>query len=180
MVVLGITLAAATAIFVGTRRQATSPDESLPKIREDGSLTATPRPLSLDDVAQAGVDTPSGAVLRLWYWSQWGAFPNVVAAYHPGVVRKVGDEVITRAYGIRRGEMIASRPRILEAIAGRSATLVTVEALRKNLPPQRFAFTLRATHGRWHVLFDTLLEAGIAPRPFRTGFLPDSVSSPPR
>ena len=40
--------------------------------------------------------------------------------------------------------------------------IVTVELLRRNTAAARQTFTLRRAGGRWRVVFDTLLEEGIA------------------
>jgi hypothetical protein len=116
----------------------------------------------LDEIDDAPGGSAARAVMRLWFWAQWGSLPNVVAAYDPEVVERVGSEDIASTYTLNRSTYISSRPRIVDVSTGRRGTVVHVEALRRNAPPQRSSFTLRRRDGYWYVVFDTVLEQGLA------------------
>jgi hypothetical protein len=161
LVIVLVAAASAVAVFVGSEldREQTPAEE---RVRPDGSLAVDPKPLSLDDLRALESGSPAEAVIELWYWAQWGSLPNVVAAYDPVVVDRLGAGDIASAYSMQRQSLIASKPRILEEVRGREGTAVSVEALRRNASPTRYSFTLRESDGEWLVVFDTLLESGIA------------------
>jgi hypothetical protein len=151
------------------------------RVRPDGSLAVDPKPLSLDDLRRTENRSPSEAVMELWYWAQWGSLPNVVAAYDPAVVARLGADDIASAYSMQRQSLVASTPRIIEEVRGREGTVVSVEVLRRNASPTRYSFTLRDTSGDWLIVFDTLLESGIAAwAQFDAMPDPDARSAPAR
>jgi hypothetical protein len=161
LVFLVLVVVSAGSVYAGTRLR----DDAQPAVeraRADGSLVADPRPLSLEDLSAVPTGSASEAVLRLWYWGQWGSPPNVVAAYAPEVVSGLGAANIAGAYSLKRASMVASRPRITGEVRGERGTVVTLEAQRRNTQPEHYAYTLERVNGGWLVRFDTLLESAIA------------------
>jgi len=130
--------------------------------RHDGSLRVNPRLLTLADVRKVPPGSPGRTLFELFFWAQWGSAPNIVAAYDPAVVRAVGVDDLTGAYALRRASLLASQPRITNTVSTSFGATVTVELLRRNEVPDRQSFTLRRIGGRWRVVYDTLLEDGIA------------------
>jgi hypothetical protein len=162
VVVLLLVGISAGSVLAGTRLQASEADAPAPIVRADGSLTADPEPLTIDDLNATRGPEPARAAMRLWFWAQWGSLPNVVAAHDPEVIDALGAEDIASAYRMMRTAYVSARPRILSVSRGRSGTVVTLEALRRNTAPTRYAFTMRERDGRWYITFDELLEEGIA------------------
>lgn len=131
-------------------------------VRADGSLTVDPKPLTLADVGRLQRGSASQAALLLWYWGQWGSAPSIVSSYAPEIVRAVGADAIAGAYAQDRASLVAMRPRVIEESATRAGTVVILEGARRNELPNRYSFTLRRRDGRWQVVYDSLLEAGLA------------------
>lgn len=152
-----VSVAAGTALDDGAE-----PASRQPTPRSDGTLPLDPRPLTLEEVARTPAGSPERTLLELFFWAQWGSAPNVVAAYAPQIVRAVGADNLSGAYGQQRAALLASLPRITNTVATRFGVIVTVELLRRNTAAARQSFTLRRVGGRWRVVFDTLLEDGIA------------------
>ena len=162
LAVLVLVLATGAAVYAGTRIEDDSKNTS-ETVRPDGSLTSQPDPLSLADVAQERKGTPAEAVMKLWFWAQWGSSPNIIASYHPAVVRRLGSADIAGAYAMKRASMLQTRPRFVDVSKAASGdVVVTLEGLQVNTPPQPYSFTLRRVAGQWMVIFDTLLEDGLA------------------
>jgi hypothetical protein len=130
--------------------------------RADGSLTVDPKPLTLADVRDMPEGSAQRTVMELFFWSQWGSAPNIVAAYSPAVVGFVGVLNLAGAYAGKRASLLASLPRIINTVPTRLGSTVNVELLRRNLPPERQSFALQREGGRWRIVFDTLLEDGLA------------------
>ena len=179
LVAVLLLLATAAAVYAGTKID-DGTDEPVTRTRADGSLTSQPDPLSLEDVQKQRRGTPAEAVMKLWYWAQWGSSPNIIAAYHPAVVRRLGSADIAGSYAGQRASLLAAQPRIVNVVPGRDETsVVTLDALRVNLPPEHYSFTVRKVGTEWFVVFDTLLESGItAYVQFRNTPNPDSKSVP--
>jgi hypothetical protein len=130
--------------------------------RSDGSLRINPKPLTLDQVRASPKGSPERTLFELLFWAQWGSAPNVVAAYTPEVVRAVGVANLSGAYGQQRATLLSSLPRITSVVTTSFGVAVTVELLRRNTTPAPQSFTLRRVGGRWRVVYDTLLENGLA------------------
>lgn len=183
LVLLALALVSAGAVYAGTQIKGTEKKRrgATAQVRADGSLTRQPRPLSLDEVARTGRGSPSRAVMHLWYWGQWGSTPNIISAYDPTVVRRVGAGDTAGAYSNIRASLLASRPRIVDVSRGVDGlAFVSLEALSKNAPPEPYSFTLRKSGGRWVVVYDTLLESAIAAyTQFRRSPDPNGKRPPP-
>lgn len=128
----------------------------------DGSLRVDPKPLTLEEVRRTPAGSPARSLFELFFWAQWGSAPNVVAAYPPEVARAVGADILSGAYAQQRVTLLSSLPRITSTVKTAFGVVVTVELLRRNAVPARQSFTLRRVEGRWLVVYDTLLEDGIA------------------
>lgn len=176
--VVALVLVSAGAVYAGTQIEGTE-KRSTTRVRSDGSLTQPPRPLSLDDVAKHEPGSPTAAIVRLWYWGQWGSAPNIIQAYDPAVVRLLGAADMAGAYSAQRANMVSARLRIVGESPGIAGTsVVTLQALRTNTAPEQYSFTLKRKGGRWVVVFDTLLEAAIAGY-VQTHASPDPNKEPP-
>lgn len=180
LVVIGIVLASAGSVFAGTRLQdARSDRDGAGEVQADGSLKVDPAPLTLDDVAKSREGSASRTVMRLWYFAQWGSPANVLDAYKPEVIRRLGIQNVASAYSSMRASLVAARPRIVSEVKARSGTVVTMRALRRNAEPTRHSFTLeRGPGGRWQIVFDTLLEDALAAA-VQAASSPDPNSKPP-
>jgi hypothetical protein len=131
------------------------------KVKKDGSLTAVPPPLTLQQVNSKTSRSPEGAVYRLWFWAQWGSLPNVVLSYDPVVRRTVGPANIAGAYALLRSELLATRPRVVAVSRTRAGMFVALHEQRRALAPSRESFLLRRSGGGWTIVYDTLLERGL-------------------
>jgi hypothetical protein len=100
--------------------------------------------------------------MRLFYWAQWGSAPNVASAYDPAVRRAAGVGNIVGAYSQLRDTLATSRPRFLEITSSAAGAFVSLELLRADAAPARHSFLLQRRDGRWQIVFDTLLERGLA------------------
>jgi hypothetical protein len=129
--------------------------------KADGRLRAPAKPLRLADLRreQRG---PQAAILRLFYFAQWGSAPNIASAYDPAVRRVVGVSNIVGTYSGQRASLAKSRLRIIESTKTPTGTFVSVELLRADAPPERHSFSLRQRFGQWRIVYDTLLEGGLA------------------
>ena len=154
-------LITAAGMLAGTRLDGDS--EAIGEaVNRDRSLAVDPRPLTLDDVA-AGAEGPAPeAVLRTWFFAQWGGLPVVVASYLPAVVDRVGAANVAGAYELQRGLLVSSHPRILAESVTDEGVIVTVEVQRRNESPQQHSYTLTRRHDRWYIVFDTVLEEALA------------------
>jgi hypothetical protein len=128
----------------------------------NGKLTADPAPLTFAQVSKAGRTTPAEAVLSLYFWAQWGSIPNVVSMYDPRVRNAVGPMRIADAYVDQRVPLLGTQVVIRDTVRSPLGTLVTVDALTKNYPPNYDSFLLTRRNRRWYVVHDTLLERGLA------------------
>jgi hypothetical protein len=181
LVVLALIAISAVSVLVGTQLQhdAAAPSAA-ERERPDGSLSADPQPLSLDDVRATANGSASEAVMYLWYWAQWGGLPNVLAVYSPAVVARLGAEDMAGAYSLQRASLLAARPEIVSEVTGPGGTMVAVRALRRNTKPQELSYTLRRIRGEWRIVFDTQLESGLAAWvQFRSTPDPESGDAPP-
>jgi hypothetical protein len=122
------------------------------------------RLLEQADLRKFPAGAPQRAVLTLWYWSQWGSWPNVVTAYAPAVRKAVGDDRIAGTYAQQRGTMQLSQIEIRGVDTGSTATVVRTIIRPPAGAPIAESWTLRegAAHG-WEVLHDTFLERGLTP-----------------
>ena len=127
----------------------------------DGRLEKTPSPLRLADLRSERTGSPQEALLRLFYWAQWGSAPNVASAYDPTIRKRVGVTRIVGAYSQQRASLATSRLRFVESTETSAGTLVSLELLRADGPPARHSFLLRRRDGNWRVIFDTLLEGAL-------------------
>jgi hypothetical protein len=127
----------------------------------DGRLSEAPTPLRIADLRREPRGSAQAAVLRLFYFAQWGSAPNIASAYDPLVRNAVGVSNIVGTYGQQRSALATSRPRIIESTATATGTFVSLELLRADAPPARHSFSLRQRYGRWQIVFDTLLEGGL-------------------
>jgi hypothetical protein len=126
--------------------------------RKDGSLTATPPPITVKQIDSKSPGSPERAIYQLWFWAQWGSLPNVVLSYHPHVRAALGPGNIAGGYKIARGELLASRPRIVAVRRGPAGVSVGLEVQHRDAEPTRESFLLRRGRGGWLVVYDTLLE----------------------
>ena len=153
-------IVSAGSVYAGTQLR----DDAEPAVereRPDGSLVADPAPLSLEDLSAVPTGSASEAVLRLWYWAQWGSPPNIIAAYSPEVVSGLGAVNIAGAYSLKRAGMVSSRPRIAGEVRGDAGP-----SSRWRRCGATWTGALRLHHGAGGRAlgdpFDTLLESGIA------------------
>jgi hypothetical protein len=128
----------------------------------NGKLTGNPDPLTFAEIAKAGSRTPAGTVLALYFWTQWGSIPNVVAMYDPRVRAALGSTTIADAYEDQRAALLATEAAVQDAVRSRLGTVVTVDGLTRDFPPSRDSFLLSRRNGRWYILQDTVLERGLA------------------
>jgi hypothetical protein len=135
-----------------------------PRTTPRPAAAATPAAPRLELLEQADLrkfpaGSPQRAVLTLWYWSQWGSWPNVVSAYAPAVRDAVGDNRIAGTYAQQRGSMQVSKIEIRGADAGAKTSLVRTLVRSSAGTPIPESWTLRQGAGnRWEVVHDTFLE----------------------
>jgi hypothetical protein len=127
----------------------------------DGRLKTTPSPLRLADLRSERPGSPQEALLRLFYWAQWGSAPNIASSYDPAIRKRVGVSQIVGAYSQQRASLATSRLRFVESTETSAGRLVSLELLRADGPPARHSFLLRRRDGGWRVVFDTLLEGAL-------------------
>jgi hypothetical protein len=148
--------------LVGTQLQDTRrPASTSPRIRADGSLSTNPPPLTLADIEKAPPGSATAAVLRLWYWGEWGSVPNILGAYQPAVIRALTAEDVAGAYALWRNSLQTGRPEVISELKGPRGSVVELRVRRRDSPPQNYSFTLRRAGKTWYVLYDTLLETAI-------------------
>jgi hypothetical protein len=128
----------------------------------DGKLTADPSPITFAEITKKGSATPAGAVLAMYFWTQWGSIPNVVAMYDPQVRAALGSATIADAYVDQRAALLATQVVVRDVVRSRLGTVVTVDGLSKNYPANRDSFLLSRRNGRWYIVQDTVLERGLA------------------
>ena len=178
-----LVLVSAAGVFAGTQLDDgdSSAASDTRRVRPDGSLTVDPKPLSLADVERQPAGSARRAVIQLWYWAQWGSTPNVVAAYAPAIVTALSATDVAGAYSQKRASMVTSQPRIVDEVKGAGDdTVVLVQALRRNSPPENLSFTLVNDTDGWKIVSDTLLEDAIAAYvQFRNTPDPNSTTVPP-
>jgi hypothetical protein len=117
--------------------------------------------LSTTDLDKAAAG-PARTVLTLWFWAQWGSWPNVVTAYAPAVRANVGDGDIAGAYQQQRGSMEMLRPEIHDIVKTPKGTLVTTVLRPAGGPVVPDSWTLRqAKSGQWQIIHDTFLERSV-------------------
>jgi hypothetical protein len=134
-------------------------------VERGGTLTTFPAPLTLADLHRQPKGSGKRAVLALWFWGQWGSVHHVAAMYNPAVRAKLGASRIADAYRQQRELMISSFPRIVSVKRSPTSRGVTIDVLTTASPPIREHFLLTRSHGRWTVLRDTFVEAGLRPQP---------------
>jgi hypothetical protein len=140
----------------------TGPDPA--RVKANGMLDADPAPLTLAEVAKLPRRSPQEAVLRLYFWGQWGSAPNAVGAYDRSIVRAYGAPAIVHAFAYQRSGLLASRPRIAGVTRTGLGSVVTVDLFSRVAPPQHDSFLLRRHGDRWAIVYDTLLQRSMAGR----------------
>jgi hypothetical protein len=128
----------------------------------NGKLTGSPDPLTFAQISKAGAGTPAGTVMTLFFWTQWGSIPNVVAMYDPRIRAALGSITIADAYEDQRAAALATEVAVQDVVRSRLGTVVTVDGLTRDFPPSRDSFLLSRRNGRWYILQDTVLERGLA------------------
>lgn len=130
-------------------------------VKEDGTLSANPVPLTLADVQRQPRNSARRAVMEELFWIQWGSWPNIFDGYHPAVRRAIGAPNLTGGLSQLRSQLVSSRIRIVSSrlIGGRAS--VQLELLSTTAAPSRESFVLHRSGGRWLIVSDTLLERGI-------------------
>lgn len=119
-------------------------------------------PLTFDQVSRRDKDTPRNAVLRLWFWAQWGSAPNVVGMYDSRVRTLLSQKNISGVYALLRGTLVELRPRSVSVVLRkRNLAFLTVEARGRSGGPVRHSFLLRRSGETWLILHDTLLETSL-------------------
>ena len=130
-------------------------------VRADGTLSANPALLTLDDINRQPVGTPRRAVLEQLFWAQWGSWPDIFEGYAPTIGSVVGRENLTGAYVILRPQLTASKPRFVATRVTGGRAAVHLELLSATGAPNYESFVLRRLRGRWLIISDTLLERGL-------------------
>jgi hypothetical protein len=159
--IVALVVVAAASVFAGARLKRDADPVAADRARPDGSLVVEPRPLTLREVEATEDGSPEEAVMRLWYWAQWGSLPNVASAYAREVVKAVGADDIVGAYGRERPTLVVTKPRIVDSETAPAGTIVTVEGQIRDAAPRPYSFTLRRQGGNWYVYHDTLLEGAL-------------------
>lgn len=159
---LVLIVVSAGSVIAGTQLDDDEASGQSLEVRQDGSLKVDPAPLSLRDVRKEQEGSAPRKVVELWFWAQWGSAPNIVASYAPRIVSALSPEDLSGAYASKRASMLATRPRIVNSVTTSAGTTLTVDALRRNASPERLTFTLQRSDGRWQIVYDSVLEEGIA------------------
>lgn len=137
-----------------------TPINGSPRVLPDGRLATNPPPLTLQDVDRRPAASPGHAVMALLFWAQWGSPANIAAAYDPGVEHAIGLTNLLGSWESMRQSILTALPTIvLERVedAGTQAS-IGLELASTAGPPTRQSFVLRRTAGKWHVVYDTLVE----------------------
>lgn len=130
-------------------------------VRADGTLSANPALLTLDDINRQSAGTPRRAVLEQLFWAQWGSWPDIFEGYAPTIGTLVGRENLTGAYAILRAQLTASKPRFVATRVTNGRATIQLELLTATGAPTHETFVLRRLGGRWLIISDTLLERGL-------------------
>ena len=120
-----------------------------------------PDPLSVEDLERLPGGSAQSAVVRLWFYVQWGDSSSTARFYDPRVLRTIGDATVAGAYSLRRLEMLDSRPRVRSETRNAAGTLVTVDVLTTSAPPRPEFFLLRHRAVGWRIVYDSLLEKAL-------------------
>src|SRR5439155_10042868 len=64
-------------------------------------------PLTVAQIRRVPQTDPFSAVVRLWFWVQWGSAPNLVGAYDPTVVRVAGPANLASVYAGQRATFLS-------------------------------------------------------------------------
>jgi hypothetical protein len=129
---------------------------------EDGRLSIDPAPVTLADLAAQSERAPRAVLRRLWFSIQWWDEPAILAAYVPAVVETVGASRVLRAWKLRRGLVIGSRPRGFETTRRREIAVVTFGRESRTSAPAQESATMLLERGGWRILHDTMLEEALA------------------
>ena len=133
-------------------------------------------PLTVAQIRRVPQTDPFSAVVRLWFWAQWGSAPNLVGAYDPTVVRVAGPANLASVYAAQRATFLSYRPRLIARIQSGSRAFVAVEGRGPGVNPLPIGFDLRRVGTRWLITHDTFVENLLAdtvtaradPDPLRT------------
>jgi hypothetical protein len=176
--VLGaLALATCSLLLLGSELQGKATSAPIQQ-RADGSLTASPKPLTLDALRRAHPGSASEAVLRLWFWAQWAGGASVLSAYDPRLVKGVGADRIVTAYRYVQTSLAQTEPQVVEESVGPAGTVVTVRGLTEAFPPSDYSFTLWKVKGSWYITYDTLLESALVVHD-QAGLTPPSQEQKP-
>lgn len=129
---------------------------------EDGRLSIDPAPVTLTDLGSATEGLPSTVLLRLWFSIQWGDEPAILSAYAPVVADRLRPRTVLRAWDVRRGSIIGSRPRNFETTRSGEYAIVTFVVESRSHAPAPESATMIRVGGRWRILHDTMLESALA------------------
>ncbi len=132
------------------------------QVDQNDTLLSQPSPLTPPDLRRFPESSPQRAVLQLLLWAQWGDIPRVFGAYSPKVVDRLGVVPIAGAYSFLRGSLAVSLPRLVKFDRSSDRAAVGVDFLSAIGPPARDSFQLRRVGAGWQVIYDTLLERGLA------------------
>lgn len=115
----------------------------------------------LVEPGKAKAGSPERAVLTLVRYLQLNSSSVALDAYHPRVLAEFGEETVAEALSSQQGGVIKSVSKPMRE-GTRKGVLVTLQSTVKGQEPIRYAFILRNTGGRWKIIYDTILEAGLA------------------
>lgn len=140
------------------------------------SAPQTGAPLTLAQVARIPQADPASTVMRLWFWAQWGSFPNVAASYDPRVIQIAGPQGFFQVFVIQRSTLLQFHPRVTAVTIRGPTAFVAVVGEAAGVKPYYTSFDLRRVSNVWLITHDTLLEgtlpsaiAGLLdPNPVRT------------
>jgi hypothetical protein len=129
--------------------------------KADGTLSATPSPLTLRDVGKQPDDSAARAVMQLIFWAQWGNLPAIFNIYDSRIAGTLGVSKIAGSYEYLRPDLLTSRPRIIATQPSGGGEFVSLELTSTRGAPAREGFLLRRRGGAWRVVYDTLLERAL-------------------
>jgi len=120
------------------------------------SAQADLAPLTVAQVRALPERDPVSAIVRLWFWVQWGSASHVTAAYDPAVVRLVGARRLTSRFVTQRPNFLGFRPHVVSRVERGDRASVGVAGQGHRVGPY-IGFNLRRVGARWLITHDTFL-----------------------
>ncbi|MEY2517395.1 MAG: hypothetical protein QOJ89_4753 [bacterium] len=122
---------------------------------------AAPKLLTLEDLKKYPSDSPEAALMRHFFFIQWGGARNLIASLDPEMAGAVGAPALIDAYSFLRPALAASKLRIIGKMDTDQGTLVLFEASPVSGPSQPDSVLFGKVGGSYVIRYDTQLDRAI-------------------